>query len=806
MSSHYTGFQMSRLNKLILSAILSGTAFAGHAADSNTTSTTKTENTASSKTTTAGTLSKDETPAQMTVWSPKIEPGSKVTISADEMQKNGVNDFSNVMRYQPLISANGSASGTSSGKSSYDRGGSTGYNIRGLDANRVSIDVDGVELPYATDRATTQTSGRSQYGTYGIGRGDYLDPYMYGSVDIVSGATEVSNPNSAMGGSVSFRQKSANDYLRSDKHSYFGYQSDYDSSNRSWHNGITAAGGDDYLRGIVVISRRDGNETENQHEATVDTPAANWHSNAILASGIWQATDNHQLTASVDYYHKTNHTNFPTWSGSSFTGYTLGGTSYQSSETRRYGVSLADLWTPDDFTLLDSLNTKVFYSKTEAHDATYETTPTWTWVNNDTHTVGIEASANKDWGRHQFSYGLNARTTKSEHPLSQTGTTIASMGQPQADSEISNLGVFMQDTMTWDISGHDFSVIPGVRWAYQYAKPKNQSGLMSNNTNFTDTSNLYGTMIDNKVLPSLTLLYKLKPDLAAYLQYKRGVQFPTASQLYGAWSLSTGGYSSSYAVLSSPELQTETSNNYELGLKGQLVEGVTIGASTFYNDYKNFIAITRYNCATSASKCSTYPSSISQVYQYENRDKAYIYGAELSAKFALGTWFSEVNGLSTRLAFGYAEGASKSSYSGDKYVDLDSVPPMKAIVGVAYDDPGQLYGAALTATFNKGKRSTATSRNSYQNSGSAITDSTTTYMNVPGYGVVDLTAYYRVSKNVKISGGVYNLTDRKYWDYLSNRNIEQPTSSDASTDKNYYDQQLAIAPGRSFQLGVNVDF
>ncbi|MGL9751942.1 MAG: hypothetical protein ACR5LC_14550, partial [Symbiopectobacterium sp.] len=41
-------------------------------------------------------------------------------------------------------------------------------------------------------------------GGTGIGRGDYLDPYLYGSVDIASGATDVSNSNNALGGSVSF--------------------------------------------------------------------------------------------------------------------------------------------------------------------------------------------------------------------------------------------------------------------------------------------------------------------------------------------------------------------------------------------------------------------------------------------------------------------------------------------------------------------------------------------------------------------------------------------------------------------------
>ncbi|ATA25596.1 TonB-dependent receptor [Brenneria goodwinii] len=783
------------LRKIMLTGMLAGTAFNSAAADSQT----STQTNAASESEHSGDV--------MTVYSPKVEKeaGTKVTITADDMQKNGVNDFSNVMRYQPLISANGSAGGTSSGKSAYDRGGSTGYNIRGLDANRVSIDIDGVELPAATDRAISQTSGRSQLGTYGIGRGDYLDPYMYGSVDIESGATAVSNPNSALGGSVSFTPKSANDYLNADKNTYFGYQSDYDSSNRSWHNGITAAAGDDYLRGVIVVSRRDGNETENHSDATVDSNPANWHSDAILASGIWQATENHQLTGTLDYYHKTNHTHFPTWTQVGQSSYVRGGTSYQHSETRRYGASLTDRWTPDNNTLADELNTKVFYTKTQAHDYTYETTPTYTWTNYDTDTFGLETSAIKDWGRHSFNYGLSARTTKAERPLTQAGTTAATLGKPQADSNFTNLGAFVQDTISWDLDGHDFAVVPGVRWAYQYAKPKNLSDLMTNNglISSSEVDNMYGTMIDSKVLPSLSLLYKIKPDLTTYLQYKRAAQFPTANQLYGAWSLGYGGTGSSYATLGSPDLQTETSDNYELGLKGQLVEGVTIHAAAFYNDYKNFIGITRYACPS--SQCTGYPSSISTVYQYENRDKAYIYGGELSAKFNLGTWFDQVDGLSARLAYGYSKGASKSDLAGDGYVDLESVAPMKAIVGVAYDDPSQIYGAALTATFNKGKQASDTSGRKANTNG-AVASSSTEYMRVPGYGVVDLTAYYRISKNVKLSGGVYNVTDRKYWDYLSSRNIEAPTSTDASTDKNYYDQQLAIAPGRSFQLGVNVDF
>jgi hemoglobin/transferrin/lactoferrin receptor protein len=165
-----------------------------------------------------------------------------------------------------------------------------------------------------------------------------------------------------------------------------------------------------------------------------------------------------------------------------------------------------------------------------------------------------------------------------------------------------------------------------------------------------------------------------------------------------------------------------------------------------------------------------------------------------------GTWFPQVDGLSSTFALGYNEGKSKSSYAGDKYIDLDSVAPLKAIVGLAWDDKARGYGAALTATFVKGKQATATNRESYTNTGTAITDSTSEYMRVPGYGMVDATAYWQATKNVKLSGGIYNITDRKYWDYTSSRTL---TSSNAQ-ERN--DINLAVMPGRTFQLGVNVDF
>lgn len=741
---------------------------------------------------------------EITVVAPVIEnkSGTITTITAQDMQKKGGNDFGSIMRYEPLISATGVSGGSSSGKSGFDRSGYTGYNIRGLESNRVGLDVDGIPQPDATGRSYVSRAGLN---TFGIGR-DYIDPYMYGQVEIESGATSIERSNTSIGGAVSFLPKSADQYLSPTKQTYFGYQSDYDSSNRSWHNGITAAAGDEQLRGVFVYSRRDGQETRN-NSGTHQAYPANWHTNALMASGIWQPNDEHKLTGTVDYYDKTNHTHYDSWNSA---GSAILGTAQQQSNTRRWGVSLKDEWTPyNDF--VDTLTSKVYYQQTQAHDNTYMPTSTGSmervYSDYNVNTYGFETQIAKTWGRHTLSGGLNARLTDTERPFREepAPSAFTAIMQPESDSRSYVLGGYVQDRIQFDLDGHGFAVVPGVRVAHQSTKPQNLSSLTTGSTVLTESEleTLYGkSNTDTQVLPSLSFQYNLTPTLMTYLQYKRGAQFPNASQLYGSWNLgSSYAGTAQYALIGNADLNTETSNNLEWGVKGEVVEGVTLRTSLFYNTYKNFIAYTRYQRASSPDKFANVPSNIYTIYQAENRDKAYIYGGEISTRLNFGTWFEQVNGLSANFALGYNQGKSKSSYSGDKYVDIDSVAPMKAIVGVAWDDPAKRYGAAVTATFVKGKQATATNRESYNNaSGSALTDATTEYLRVPGYGLVDMSAYWQVARNVKLSGGVYNITDRKYRDYLSSRELTDSTQQDA------YDNALAVMPGRTFQLGVNVDF
>ena len=101
------------------------------------------------------------------------EAGTTATVSGSDLEQ--ANNLKDVVRNQPLVSAPGTASGTTRNRSTFDRSGSTGYNIRGIEGNRVGMDIDGIEMPDATSRPYVSRVGAN---TVGVGR-DFIDPEMF---------------------------------------------------------------------------------------------------------------------------------------------------------------------------------------------------------------------------------------------------------------------------------------------------------------------------------------------------------------------------------------------------------------------------------------------------------------------------------------------------------------------------------------------------------------------------------------------------------------------------------------------------
>ncbi|MGE8659489.1 MAG: TonB-dependent receptor domain-containing protein [Achromobacter sp.] len=760
----------------------------------------------------------------------KPEDVTTQSISAEDLKKIGGNNFGTIMRYQPLISASGVNNGSRNGKSGFDRGGYSSYNIRGLDGNRVALDVNGIPLPDATGRSYAVSSGED---TFGIGR-DYIDPYLYGQVNIASGSARQNTVKNVVGGSVSFISKSPDAYLTDDKSSYLDYTGEFDTADHAWHNGMTTAFGNGSARALFAYSRRDGRQTQN-NSGTLDTYPMRWNSDAALINGVIDTGSSGRIIGTLDFYRKSSRESAPMYKklNSRAPHESIVGENRQKNATQRDSISLAHVFTPRNSKLIDTMESKVFYQQTRVGDDTVSSqdivTSSWsrssametdnplenvsTFSNLKTRTFGLQSEITKDYGVQTLNYGVNFSMTEFSRPFEQVGADYPNF-QPQGNNKTYDTNVWLGDTVALGA----FSVMPGLKYSWHKIKPQGFEAPSDDNAlgglTLAEINQIHGkTFTDGKLLPSLTVMYAFNQGFHAYLQYKRGVSYPTSSQIAGIWLHPRIGRASP-AMIGNSDLKSETSNQFELGVTGNAARGLTVRGNVFYNSYDNFIYNRKYalrDYQTGAPKpgveslLARLPASISSLTIAENRDKAYIYGAEVVTRIDYGALFGAAHGLSSTFAVGYNQGKSKSSYSGDGWVDLDSVLPVKAIASLAWDDPQNRYGASITATFVKGKQAVDPVRQNFPNNGSLTFEEYSgkyekQYMRVPGYSIFDLAAYYNVKKHLTLAMGIYNLTNRKYWEYASNKRMT------TTSDQDQRDIALGVAPGRTYQLSVTAIF
>ena len=730
----------------------------------------------------------------VTAEAQRPEAGARAVITQQEVEKTGATGIADVIRYQPLVEAPGTVQGATRGASRSDRSGTTGYNIRGIEGNRVGLDVDGIEMPDAISRAPM--TNRAQDGTFGMGR-DFIDPEMYSAVEILSGTTNSQRTAGGIGGAVSFRSKSPEDFVSVSKPFYAGAKLGYSEASRAWTKGVTAAGLTGDLGLLVSYVRRDGKETQN-NSGTVPSYPDDWSSDALLLKGSLRMSAEQRLELGADLYRKDSLSQFDTWNA---TATAITGRSTQDARTERNTFYASHTWSPAGNRLVDQLNTRVFFQDTDMDDLTRTVTlATGALIRdvsqNKTRQVGFSSVGDKRFDNHHVKFGVNYSKTDNEHPFESTDANASK--QPFPDTTTNRLGLFAEDTIDFVVGGKRLAVVPGLRADRVEPSIRNASSFGNTRITAAELEKMYGNAPTTTILsPNLSVLYEFRPQLTAYAQWKRSGRAPTNSEIFGYWN----GGGGTYALLGDKDLKKETSDSFDVGVKGKAAEGVQVSGSAFYTRYKDFISYTRFTRANNPEKFTNIQQNLSILYQAENRDEANIYGTEFSARLDHGTWNPAVKGLYSTWAFGISKGSSKSDFAGDRKVDLESVQPAKAIIGVGYEAAQKLWGLNLTGTFVKSKQAVSTNRLAYSNDpGTTLADSTTTLFRVPGFARFDLFGYYRINKNVRLSGGVYNLADKKYWAYSSTRNL-QPASAE---DRRQI--ELSTAPGRTVALNLNVDF
>jgi hemoglobin/transferrin/lactoferrin receptor protein len=153
------------------------------------------------------------------------------------------------------------------------------------------------------------------------------------------------------------------------------------------------------------------------------------------------------------------------------------------------------------------------------------------------------------------------------------------------------------------------------------------------------------------------------------------------------------------------------------------------------------------------------------VFQSRNLDEVEIQGFEAKAAMPLPALLA---GLSLRGALSWGEGDDRTAGA-----PLNTVDPARAVIGLSYRPVGSRWGAELVTTAVEGKR--------------RVDQTGGPFFAPPGYATLDLLADWRVNERATINVGVFNLTDRKYWEWAD---VRGRLANDPALD--FYTQ-----PGRS---------
>ncbi|VVN98888.1 TonB-dependent receptor [Pseudomonas fluorescens] len=678
-------------------------------------------------------------------------PGTVTVHTREELDRNNVNTIKDLVRYEPGVSVGGAG----------QRGGISGYNIRGIDGNRILTQVDGVEIPNGFFN-----------GPYAKTQRNYVDPEIIKRVEILRGPASVLYGSNAIGGAVSYFTLDPDDIIKPGQDVGARLKTGYSSADESWLKSATVAGRADRFDGLLHYSQRDGHETESygsNNGTGLARTAANpedVRASNVLAKIGWNYNDDSRLGLTYEKYKDDRDIDLKSaYGGPFFNGQPtipdriLPGGMYQwrtgnDTVTReRFGLEhrfaldslLVDnvKWSLNHQVAKTDQSTAEFYypisrQVLRTRETLYEEKQ---WV--------VDAQLDKAFSlgdtEHLFTYGTTLKQQKVTGSRSGNGTCLAVFGSCRVigavspsdvlkkssdfpDPTINTYSLFAQDQISWD----KWTFLPGLRYDYTQLKPHITEEFLN-----TVAADGRGTVSDenktwHKVSPKFGLTYALTDQYTWYGQYAEGFRTPTAKALYGRFENTADGY----IVAPNPDLEPEKSKTYETGLRGNFESG-SFDVAVFYNKYRDFI-----------NEDAITPGDNELTFQSHNIKHATIKGAEIKGRLNLDA-FGAPQGLYTQGSVAYAYGRND-----DTGQPLNSINPLTGVFGLGYDQDN--YGGLLSWTLVKNK-------DRVDDSNFKSPDGVSSQFKSPGFGVLDLTGFYKVTDDVTVSAGLYNLTDKKYW-------------------------------------------
>ncbi|WP_288374358.1 TonB-dependent receptor [uncultured Pseudomonas sp.] len=709
-------------------------------------------------------------------------PSTVSVQTREQLDRQNVNDIKQLVRYEPGVSVGGVG----------QRSGLNGYNIRGIDGERILTQVDGVSIPDSFF-----------YGPYAQTQRNYVDPEIVKRVEILRGPASVLYGSNAIGGAVSYYTLDPDDIIKPGKDVGARLKTGYSSADESWLTSATVAGRQGDFDGLLHLSQRNGHETESYggHGGTglarTEANPEDVRTTNVLAKLGWNYADDARLGFTYEHYKDDRDQNILSAVGGPFIPGFGAMNSYrmrQGNDTvtrERFGINhefgldslVADhvKWSLNyQIAKTDQRTDELYFASGRQVFRDRQTTyKDRQWV--------FDGQLDKAFSigetDHLLTYGTTIKHEKVTGSRSGTGTclniggTCRAIGQNSVsdsqalvsdfpDPTINTYSLFAQDEIRWN----NWTFLPGARYDYTRMEPKMTAEFLRGiqGTGAAPSSVDDSDKKWHRVSPKFGITYAFNDNYTWYGQYAEGFRTPTAKAMYGRFDNPTLGY----RVEPNPNLEPEKSKSYETGLRGNFDAG-NFDVAVFYNKYRDFI-----------NEDAVQSANLGSTFQANNIKHATIKGAEFKGRLNLDH-FGAPQGLYTQGSLAYAHGRND-----DNGQPLNSVNPLTAVMGLGYEQ--QNYGGLLSWTLVKRK-------NRVDDSTFFAPDGASKQFRTPGYGVLDLTGFYKVTEDVTVNAGLYNLTDKKYWqwddvrgyDGLGEAAVTQPANLDRLT-----------MPGRNFAINV----
>ncbi len=660
--------------------------------------------------------------------------GSISVVTSEDLEKQVINDMSQLFKYDPSVNVTGAA------------GGAQNFTVRGMGGDRVLMIKDGMRM-------------NEGYGANGlndiVGRG-FIETDTLKQVEVAKGAASSLYGSDALAGIVVFTTKNASDYLRAGQNFAGNIKLSNNTDGKQNNLGATLALQAGSFENLLNINVREGEEEQNYYDTK---PALDISSTSVLfkskyningidyinfTADIWQQ-DVEGLVANglLQYFRGLPGYNIVQENSSS----EKDNKAFQLQYHNETGTFLYDV-TNISFYVNSTEQTDVEYGQIDI-DANFgfpliELRDMWNTSVYEQDTVGLLSNASIEFNEtHTFGYGLDfekSTSTRTVEKLYSVDGTPKN-GYPQADekfpeTEVFRAGFFINDEIT--LLEGDLVVTPGARFDIYEMDPKSAT---------KEDGSLYKSYDESQISFNLAALYQVKDMAVVFAQIGQGFKVPAYDLAYIDHDNSLYGYK---VVPAADDLAPEESESIELGLRGQQ-GNVIYNAAIFHSSYDNFLETAFVGIEKYTNPYSGLESDVS-LFQYKNIDAVTIKGAEVGLEYLVG------DNISIYLNAAYQDGTDDET--GDY---IQSISPLSGNVGVNFD--GDTWSTELIVNW--------ADKMNKVNEGNA---------KIAGYGSIDWLFHMQINDDLRLNLSMTNILDKAYVQYSNAAGHAVDSSLDYSTE------------------------